>query len=271
MIGPSSDSGRTLGPFGSVQRILPTLIVLTGAGLLLSSIFLGWYVVQAASPINCTNVSETLSPTGVVVASTGMGCPSPESGSYASAGLPATGSLLGIIGALAALSGGISLVIAGRLYWARGKGVSRALLMLSIAAIGVGVLGPALLVGELPSTICQDQGFIGTPFATAVSPTPAPYVNTTHSVPLPSCNGWSFWHGSGPSWSWVGSSGPWNSFSGGTIGGSGFGWGPGVGWGADIMGVWLVGVGVFLARRDLVLGPPVTYSARRSAQARPTD
>jgi hypothetical protein len=232
------------------ERVVSTIVLILGAAFVLSSVLAPWYVVRVAASNGCTSISESLAPLGVAVSSSGAGCPTAELGSYVSAGLPSTGSLyLGI----AALAGGAGLAVVS-LSWFRlsklGPRHPKLLLSLSMMAIVAAASAPALAALGQPSTVCQDQGFVGTTLGTSLSndPTVQGPVNQSGGGSTPSCNSWSFWHGAGGSWVWSGQAGPWNSFLGSaSFGGGNISWGPGIGWGLDLLGVWLIAAGTYLS------------------------
>jgi hypothetical protein len=111
-----------------------------------------------------------------------------------------------------------------------------------------GAAGPGLIAVYQPSTICHDIGFVQTPLGASVVAPLATGENGSGSAAPPHCEGWVFWSGGGPGWSWSGQSGPWNSFVGSTSsGGASLTWGPGIGWGLALAGVVLLGAGTLLA------------------------
>lgn len=224
------------------------------AACLLGSLLAGWYFVDASSPNGCSSLIESLAPWGVTVSTGASECPASQSGSFATAGLPATGVLYEGVGLLAATSGLLAVVLALRAWGRPNRTCSLPFLGLAIAAVLAGAAGPSLVAFDQPSTICHDNGFLSTPLAEASPAADPPPANQSHgSSPTPGCNGWTFWSGpGGPSFRWSGPSGPWNSFLGRVsgFGGSSLTWGPGLGWGLDLAGTASIGAGAFLAVRS---------------------
>lgn len=241
------------------RRIGVAIVLVLGGGCLLGSLFTEWYVVRGTSTGGCTEVVETLTPLGgVVVHGSGTDCPTSESGSFAEAGLPATGLLYVALAGLATVAGGLTFVLAQTVLSTKGRVISKAFVVISIAAIATGAIGPLLVVSVQPLAICHDQGFFSPPLgASVVGNSSASGTNSPIGAnPGPTCNGWGFWRGTGDSWIWSGASGPWNSFVGADGGGgSTFSWNPGIGWGLDVFGVWLGIVGAYLGRRYLAFPP----------------
>jgi hypothetical protein len=231
------------------------LLLGVGAALLLASLFVGWYQVQEVARNGCTGISESLSPFWVSVSTTGSGCPPTETGSFTAAGLAQTGALYSVAGALTAIACVLAFSLLG-LKWSKrqSRRTSLFLLAVSIAALALGALAPALIVTEQPATICRDEGVMNTPFeipGTASSgENPGIYLNQNQPVAPPRCDGWAFWTGNSYGWSWIGTSGPWNSFAGSNVSGSAvLSWAPSLGWVLDLGGVVLLIAGPVLSRR----------------------
>ncbi|HTS33561.1 MAG TPA: hypothetical protein VMI55_06465 [Thermoplasmata archaeon] len=256
MSAPSAVEESATGRRGERRQWIPTVFVWVGAAVLVSTLFVGWYVVQARSSTGCTDVVETLYPFWVAVGGSGTACPPSGVQGYSSAGLASTGLLYLGVAALTAAGAVLAFLVGALLL--RGRRIHRGsiLLVLALLAILAAWLGPALVALEQPSTVCGDQGSYGTPFGSTGAPVQPQQSNDSGGGTVGACNGWAFGGGNAGGYShstyvWNGASGPWNSFFGSASSdGTTFSWGPGVGWFLDIWGVALIGVGTTISRKN---------------------
>ncbi len=256
MAAPVLDAAQRTGGAGTSGRILrrnwfaSVIFFAVGGALLGSSLFLGWYVVglSTSGGPTCPGISEVLYPGWVAVTTSGPNCPASSVGSYQSQKLTTTGQLYLAVTVLtiagAALAGFAGLLVGLHFGQRRPKLV----LALAAAAMVIGVLGPALIATIQSNTICSDQGFVSTPFASPAGAPPPP--NSTVGNTRPACNAWTFYTSSGGGWTWSSSSGPWNSFVGSdSLPGASATWGPGLGWYFAIVSTVCVASGAYLSRR----------------------
>lgn len=250
-----SDSKRGTAEIrASSRRTLISLALLwTGAVVLVSTLFFGWYTVQATGSTGCSRASETLYPLWVTVSSAGTSCPANGSGSFQAAGLDSTGLLyLGVV-TLVAIAVGCAVMLGLLFLEGKWHRLSKVITIIALVSMIAGAMSACLVAFAQPSAVCSDQGFYGTPIAGSgalIASTPA---NGSGNGYATDCNGWEFWSNGGDSWTWAGSSGPWNSFRGHvTQGGASLTWGPGTGWVLDIASLPLIGIGIFIGRRSSI-------------------
>jgi hypothetical protein len=205
-------------------------LLLGGALLIGSCLFLGWYVITGSSGA-AQGATENFYSFGSTTASASLGN---FSGSYAQANLPATGSLLLVVVGVA-LAGAILGALVGALIALRWAARHRRLVLgLSLAASALAVTAPVLLALALPGSVCSDARGFSAPFGP-----PGGSVQTGGA----SCT-WEFYLGGG-AWYGTGSPmGPGNSF----VGHSGanplsLSWGPGSGWYVSTLGAALIVAG----------------------------
>jgi len=252
--GSKPNPGSLLPPHREERALI--VLVGVGAALLLASLFIGWYQVQQISRHGCTGILESFSPFWVTVTSSGTGCPPSETGSFQSAGLPLTGALYSLVGVLTAVAGLLSLALIGlRRALRPSRKVSLVLLCFSLLALSAGIGAPVLLAVNQTWTVCHDEGVVQTPFELphGAFPGASPPIPLNQSSPAPPfrCNGWSFWTGNSYGWSWTGTVGPWNSFTGSNVSGDAvLSWGSGPGWILDLGGLALLATGPVLAWRS---------------------
>jgi hypothetical protein len=250
MSAPSTVEASATGRRGERRPWIPTVFVWVGAAVLVSTLFVGWYAVQARSNTGCTDVVETLNPFWVAVSGSGTSCPSSGVQGYSSAGLPSTGLLYLGVAALTAAGAVLAFLVGALLL--RGRRLHRGSLLLVLALVGLLIAwtGPAALALAQPSTVCADQGAFSPPFGSAGSRAGLDWPGETVGGATGACDGWSFAGGSVHNgYVWTGGAGPWNSFFGSansTV--ATFTWGPGLGWFLDIWGVALIGLGTTLSR-----------------------
>jgi hypothetical protein len=240
---------------GAAQLVRLASPVLLGgsAVLLLCSAIAGWYTVSATSTGSCHQVSETLYGAWVGVTTSGPYCTQAGVGTFQSAGLTSTGDLYLVVLILTAVSTASAVVLGALVFWGLPRRHPRRFLAIGMVAIVACGLGPALLLAAQPTTICSDQGFKPTPLAVpATSGTPANQSSPPVANSGPACNGWTFFSPNGGccTWTWMSTTGPWNSFVGSTsLPGAAVTWAPATGWYLELVSVAFIGSGVFLGRR----------------------
>jgi hypothetical protein len=238
--------------------MLPFALLVVGTTLIASVFVLGWYqVTEAWQDPACSSVQETLDPLWVTVTSAGSSCSYGAIGSYAQAGLGETGWLYLVTAVLTGSA--VALGVVATFAFARGSGrsISRTVPALALGCVLLAGIAPILLATGQPSTICADQGFVGTPFALPALLANGSSLRASASTYPPSCDRWNFWNPSSQGYgTQVGGVGPWSSFAGGydEPGGS-FHWGPGP-------GMYFVGAGAVAVVLGAILG-------RRTGTERP--
>jgi hypothetical protein len=207
------------------RPVAPVVLIVMGAVLLLSTLFLGWYITSVGA--GGGTYGETLYPTSVQLWHYQGGNLSNSGGYlYSQVGLNHTGNLYLSVAVLIVVGGALGLLVAYRIRKRTDPRHRRLTVVLLVLAVVIGFTGPALVVLAQPTTICSDSIFVGTPLGTDF-----PHNSTGTSLPC----GWDVVAPLGPghsnSYIYGGTPGPQSSFIGSENGtGEPHTWAPYVGW-----------------------------------------
>ncbi|MGA7861610.1 MAG: hypothetical protein WCB19_07110 [Thermoplasmata archaeon] len=236
-------------------------MLLVGAALLLSSLFLGWYSMSLGSGSNFT--AETFYPTSVQLWGSQGGSAYSAAASYSAIELGNTGMLYLAVAGLV-VAGGLLGVTTAYLIWRSADPTPRLLALaglrwrssdriprgivsaLLVVTILLALAGPVAVAFAQPGAVCSDSNVLSTPFVLA-------YPNNTSGARLP-C-GWDMAmpYGIGYSFEWSASPGPQSSFFGtNNETGQVLSWGPSEGWYASLAGTAFLVLGalVYLRREQ---------------------
>jgi hypothetical protein len=206
----------------SRKERIAVFLILLGAGLLLSTLVLGWYSTQLSYGSN--ELGETFRMTNVQLSGSQSGAPYSSSVSYPTAYLPHTGSLyLDVFGVVIA-GAALGLLTSGLILSGVARNHRSLVSVLAVLTVVLAVAGPTLLLAAQPSVVCSDSSSIPPPLGAP------PAGNGTE----PEC-GWAIvspvGEGSAYSTFFDSTPGPQSSFVGsGNANGFNHTWGPSIGW-----------------------------------------
>ncbi|MGA8274747.1 MAG: hypothetical protein WB789_05725 [Thermoplasmata archaeon] len=238
----------------SGRNVAAVVLIVMGATILLSTLFLGWYITSVGA--GGGTYGETLYPTSVQLWHYQGGNLSQSQGYlYSQVGLGHTGNLYLSLAALIVIGGALGLLAAFRIRRRSDLTHRRLTAVLIILAVVIGFAGPVLVALAQPTTICSDSVFVGVPLGTAL-----PHSSTGASLPC----GWDvvapLGQGHSNTYIYGGTPGPQSSFFGSENGtGEPHVWAPYVGWYLALLSSGFMLAGTLLYFRA---GPGTTPPAR---------